>query len=147
MNSAICHHRAHFESCNQIAPAQSAESLAQSPAPEWLFQQICTDYFENEGQSYLVVDRFSCWLTIYHFPINTKADSLIVHLKRLFMSYGVPEEISRDGRPQFSSSSFNIFLKDWGIHCRLSLATYPQSNGRAELSFSGLPNVLFWETQ
>jgi len=59
--------------------------------------------------------RFSCWLTIYHFPINTKADSLIVHLKRLFMSYGVPEEISRDGRPQFSSSSFNIFLKDWGF--------------------------------
>jgi len=98
MNSAIRHHCAHCESCNQITPAQSAEPLVQSPTPEWLFQRICTDYFESEGQSYLVVvDSFSCWLTIYHFPTNTKADSLIVHLLRLFMSYGVPEEISSDG--------------------------------------------------
>jgi len=50
-----------------------------------------------------------------HVPLSDqhKSCSLIFHLQRLFMSYGVPEETSSDGGPQFSSSSFNIFLEDW----------------------------------
>ena len=57
---------------------------------------------------------------------------LIDICRELFINFGVPEEINSDGSPQFMSSSFQIFMKNWGIKHQLSFAYYPQSNGRAE---------------
>ena len=134
LNAAIRTHRSNCSPCNQIAPSQPAEPLILTPDPEWPFQQIYTDYFEHEGHSYLTtVDRYSFWINIYHLPNTTATSSLLSNLRTLFASYGVPEEIASDGGQQFSSTEFQLFLKTWGIHHRLSSAEYPQSNGRAEL--------------
>ena len=147
MNASIRNHRLMCHSCNQIAPSQPSEPLIESPSPEWPFQQICTDYFETEEQSYLVaVDRFSCWIEIFHFPSNTKAELLIKRLRQLFITFGVPEEISSDGGPQFTSSTFDTFLKQWGIHHRISSASYPQSNGRAELAVKSAKRIILNNT-
>jgi len=51
MNASIQNHRSTCQSCNQIAPSEPSEPLIKSPSPEWLFQQICADYFETEEQS------------------------------------------------------------------------------------------------
>jgi len=48
--------------------------------------------------------------------------------------FGVPEEVSSDGGPQFTSSTFDTFLKQWGIHHRIYSIGYLQSNSRAELA-------------
>ena len=147
MSTCIRNYRNQCMACNQIAPTQSAEPLILTPAPEWPFQQICADYFENDGSSYLaVVDRFSHWLNIYHLPSNTTTTSLITHLRSLFTSYGVPEEIASDGGPQFTSSEFKSFLKTWDIHHRLSSAEYPQSNGRAELAVKTAKRIILENT-
>ena len=55
--------------CNSIAPSQSKEPLIISKTPEYPFQYICADYFEIKENHYLaVLDRFSSWIMIYHFP-------------------------------------------------------------------------------
>ena len=59
----------------------------------------------------------------------------------LFENYGAPEFAS-DGGPQFTSAEFHNFLKDWGIHHRLSSAGYPQSNGRAELAVKAAKRII-----
>lgn len=88
MNACIRNHRAQCVDCNQIAPSRPAEPLILTSSPEWPFQQLCTDYFEHEGSSYLTIfDRFSFWLNIYHLPSNTTTSSLLAHLRSLFISY------------------------------------------------------------
>ena len=106
-----------------------------TPSPNWPFQLICADYFEQNNHSYLaIVDRFSGWLNIYHFkPGCSINNTLISTCHSLFIAYGAPEEISTDGDPQFMSNEFQNFLHQWGVRHRRSSASYPQSNGRAEL--------------
>ena len=106
------------KSCSYNVPSQSKEPLISFPQPEWPFQQICGDYFDSQGHSYLaIVDRFSGWLCLHHFkPGSATSQNLITSYWSLFMNYGVPEEFSSDGGPQFTSTSFQNFLKKWGVN-------------------------------
>jgi len=52
----------------------------------------------------------------------------------IFVTFGVPVEISSDSGPKFSAKVTKDFLKRWGIHHRMSSAYHPMSNGRAELA-------------
>ena len=45
---------------------------------------------------------------------------------------GAPEKIFSDGGPQYSSTAFKLFMKQWKVEHILSSPHYPQSNGRAE---------------
>ena len=116
-----------------------------APIAEWPFQQVCADFFENEGHSYLtIVDRFSSWLNIYHFPHQTANSNAIINYTvsfLVFIIYGVSEELSTDGGPQFTSNAIQQYLKDWGVKHRLSSAGYPQSNGRAELAVKSAKRI------
>ena len=47
-------------------------------------------------------------------------------------AYGVPDELSTESIPPFTSSIFQEFLRMWGVKHRLSYVTYLQSNGWAE---------------
>ena len=94
INACICNHQNQYVACNQVAPSQSAEPLILSPAQEWPFQKLCSDYFE-QGFSYLaVVDQIIYWLNIYHLSSTTITTSITRHLQSLFTSYGLPEEIA-----------------------------------------------------
>ena len=68
--------------------------------------------------------------------------TLINIFRDLFIAYGVSEEISSDGGPQFKSSQFDQFLKTWGVKWRPSSASYPQSNGRAELGVKAAKRII-----
>lgn len=48
--------------------------------------------------------------------------------------FGVPDEISSDGGPEFVSQETNDFFNSWGISHRLSSAYFPQSNARADVA-------------
>ena len=57
---------------------------------------------------------FSCITT-------QKTLELISTLRPLFQAYDIPEEISTDGGPQFLSTQFQSFHKDWCVsHCLFS---------------------------
>ena len=100
-----------------------------------------------EQHSYLsIVDRFSAWLSIYHFPGSATARQLISICRELFKMYGVCEEISSDGGPQFISGDFKAFLENWGVKHRLSSVDYPQSNGRAELGVKASKRIIAQNT-
>ena len=135
MEAAIHNTRFNCQVCNENAPSQPKEPYQASPSPLYPFQQICLDYFTAGNQSYLsCVDRFSGWITITHYPHqNATCRKLIATCRSIFSTYGVPEEISSDGGPQFTAEEFKSFLTNWGIKHRLSSVGYPQSNGRAEL--------------
>ena len=117
MEAAIHNTRYNCKTCNENAPSQTKEPYQASPPPLYPFQQICLDYFVAGNQSYLsCVDRFSGWITITHYPnLNATSRKLISTCRSIFSTYGVPEEISSDGGPQFTADEFKSFLNDWGI--------------------------------
>ena len=63
---------------------------------------------------------------------KTTADATITELRRLFSSYGLPEQVVSDNGPQFVSEEFKAFLKSNGVkHIRCS-PYHTSSNGAVE---------------
>ena len=144
LDASIRNHRAVCLDCIKHAPSNPPEPIVITPSPDYPFQQVCADYFSIVAHSYLtIVDRYSGWLCVYHCKINEMdAKALINIFRNLFIAYGFSEEISSDGGPQFKSNEFQQFLKTWGVKWRPSSASYPQSNGRAELGVKAAKRII-----
>ena len=131
--------------CNRNAPSNPSAPPIPPILPDYPFQCVCADYFTHKGIPYLViVDRYSNW------PIVEKsrngAAGLISSLRQTFTTFGVPEELASDGGPEFTAAITHKFLKDYGIHHRLSSVAYPQSNGRAELGVKTVKRLMMDNT-
>ena len=55
-------------------------------------------------------------------------------LRQVFATFGVPDDLSSDGGPEFTAMETEDFLNRWGVNHTLSSAYFPQSNGRAEVA-------------
>ena len=53
------------------------------------------------------------------------AQGLIKALRHTFATYGIPDELTSDGGPEFIAHNTRQFLKDWGVHHRLSSVGLP----------------------
>ena len=63
-------------------------------------------------------------------------------MRRIFVTFDVPVEISSDRGPEFSAKVTKDFLKRWGIHHSMSSAYHPMSNGRAQLAVKATKRLL-----
>ena len=135
--------RLECRSCDVSAPSQPAAPPTPLPSPAYPFEQICADYFSFGGHKYLViVDRFSNWPTVHKVKAGAGAEVLVQRLRNHFITYGVSKEIATDGGLEFVSSITKTFLKQWGVHHRLSSAYHPHSNQRAELGVKIAKRIL-----
>ena len=121
------------------------EPSAEITQPEYPFQMICCDYFQHEEKNYLVsVDRYSHWPTV--FQENGKAENLVKRLRDIFITFGIPEELTSDGGPQFTAGVTQEFLKAWGIHHRLTSVANPHANSRAEIAVKTVKRMIMTNT-
>ena len=145
LNASIRNKRQSCATCNTISPSQPRQPLVLTPTASYPFEHICADFFVYAGHTFLlVVDRFTGWPLIYHYKCHQlcTSDSIISVFRSIFCTYGVSLSLSTDGGSQFVSSKFEEFLRNWGIHHRISSAYYPQSNGRAELGVKSAKRII-----
>ena len=146
MTADIQSTRSRCTECNRNAPSQAPLPSEPAVPPSTPFEQVFGDFFEFGGHHYLVVgDRLSGWSEVFATPSGSTlsgARGLISCLRSLFATFGVPEEFSSDGGPEFTASATNEFFKNWGVKHRISSAYHPQSNGRAEVAVKSAKRLL-----
>ena len=119
--------------CQRELPSLPKETLRTHEPSNRPFQHLCADFCQHAGQYFLVtVDPLSGWLTVCPVGRHASASTLTRELRGIFCLAGAPEVLWSDNGPQFSSTAFQAFLKNWAVLHRTSSPHYPQSNGRAE---------------
>ncbi|XP_054863260.1 uncharacterized protein K02A2.6 [Amphiprion ocellaris] len=79
----------------------------------------------------IVVDAYSKWLEVFKMAQITSS-ATITRLRRLFASYGLPEQIVTDNATTFTSDEFQLFVKSNGILHTTGAPRHPSTNGLAE---------------
>lgn len=141
MSRDIEHTRTKCADCWRMSPSQSSLPPHPPNVPTRPFQAIAADFGLLKGTGYLIiVDRFSGWPHIV--ASATGAKGFLSAVITYFSTFGVAEEISTDGGPEFTAKETEEFFKRWGVKHRLSSAYYPQSNGRAEVAVKSMKRLL-----
>ena len=127
--------------CHKMAPSNPTQPPTTPPDPVYPFQYLAADYFHHGGKNYLVVvDRYSHWPSVYSSQLGSKG--LIISLRQMFSTFGIPEEVASDGGPELTAKDTESFLKAWGVHHRLSSVAFPHSNCRAELAVKQVKRII-----
>ena len=129
------------QDCHKMAKSNPTQPPHPPPEPEYPFQYLAADYFHHGGKNYVVVvDRYSHWPSVFSAELGSKG--LIINLRTMFSTYGIPEEIASDGGPEFTAGDTQSFFKTWGVHHRLSSVAFPHSNCRAELAVKQVKRII-----
>jgi hypothetical protein len=146
MTNDIHSARSSCRSCNRNAPSQARLPPTAPEVPTTPFEKIAADYFDLKAKHFLVIaDRLSGWTEVVHVKVGSPSagsKGLCDALRRVLITFGVPNEISSDGGSEFISNETQDFLSRWGIKHRLSSAYLPQSNGRAEVAVRATKRLL-----
>ena len=121
---------------------ECCQAVRKNPAPAllhpWLWpakpwQRVHFDFagpFQGR-MFFVVVDAHSKWPEVIEISSIT-AQRTITEVRRLFSSFGLPEQVVTDNGPTFVSEEFRLFLKQNGVkHIRVS-PYHPSSNGAME---------------
>ena len=132
--------------CVKNASTQPPLRTVPSTPPATPFEQIYADFFDCVGQHYLIVgDRLSGWPDVYRSPNGSpqaESEGLIHFLRNFFSRFGMSEEMSSDGSPEFISTTTKNFLSRCGVPHRPSSAHHLDSNGRAEVAVKSTKRIL-----
>ena len=124
-----------------MAPSQPNAPPTPPTLPVYPFQCIAADYFNFKGRNYVVIiDRYSNWPIVE--MANEGASGLVACLRRIFVTYGISEELTSDGGPLFTARATQEFLQNWGVLHRLTSVAYPHANTRAELGVKTVKRML-----
>ena len=120
------------ETCRKYETSNPKESLMPHEMPNRPWEQVGVDLFELDRKEYMVtVDYFSNFWEVDRLTSATSA-AIILKLKNHFARYGCPDRLISDNGPQFASSEFLKFAKEWDFEHRPSSPRHSQSNGKVE---------------
>ena len=134
--------------CRLHASSQPKEPLlVEDRAPSFPFQSVSADLFSCQGHQYLAyADRLTGWPCLSDLGRSADSAAVIRVLRRWFADLGIPETLTTDNGPHFSSHRFAEFCTNWQIRHVTSSPHYPQSNGHAEAAVKAMKTLVLKTT-
>lgn len=106
------------------------------------WEKVAVDIYTIDGKDYLItVDYFSNFWEVDRLR-DTKASTCVRKLKSHFARNGIPHVVISDNGPQFTSSEFALFSREWGFEHRTSSPGHQQANGWAESAVKTAKSIL-----
>ena len=65
----------------------------------------------NSKDYVVIVDRYSNWPMVY--KSESDAEGLVKRLRKTFVTFGILEEMTSDGGPQFTAGKTQEFIRAW----------------------------------
>ena len=90
----------------------------------------------------VAVDYVSKWVEAIPTSTNNHREVLKFVTRCIFARYGCPRAIINDGGSHFNNAHFWVFLKQYGVHHRVTTPYHPQANGKVEVSNWEGKNIL-----
>ena len=87
---------------------------------------------QNNRYLLTIIDRFTRWPEAIPLPDSQAATCAVALLQHWIARFGVPEDITSDRGPQFTSSVWAEFKKLFGIKVHRTTSYHPQANGMVE---------------
>ena len=72
----------------------------------------------------------------------TQSRDIVGHLKAIFAGHGIPEQLRSDNGPQFNSTEFAQFAKEWGFQHNTTSPKFPQANGEVKRAVKTVKSTL-----
>lgn len=132
------------KNCRTCAREQPdhAEPLQTTPLPDRPWQRAAADICEVKGHTFLVVvDYYSRYIEMARLDSNTRASTVIAHLKSILATHGIVETLVTDNGPQFANAAMAKFSREYGFTHITSSPKYARSNGAAENAVKRFKNM------
>lgn len=93
---------------------------------------LCKCDLEGKRRVFLItVDHFSDYFEIDELK-TPNAIAVVQVCRKNFSRFGIPQEVSSDGGPQFTNEAFKRFAESWGFKHSISAPYHQQANGKSE---------------
>ena len=112
--------------------SQPRETLQQYEIPAQPWTKIGANLFELQGKHYLLVAEYYSRFPVIRRLSGLTTQSVIGQLKSIFSEYGIPVTVMSDNGPQFASTEFKEFSKQYRSSHITSSPHYAQANGFIE---------------
>ena len=134
MNSDIKEAVTKCQVCAEYQASNPHQPLQTHKIPDRPWSRLAADLFTLQSKDYIVlVDYYSDFVEVS--PLNATTSTAIIKFLRIqFSRHGIPDVLVTDNGPQFTSTEFAEFSKQWEFQHVTSSPYHPKSNGKAESS-------------
>jgi hypothetical protein len=128
--------------CQEFQNHQKAEPPLPHEIPKHPWSKVGTDIFHLQGKHYvIIVDYTTKFFEFCQLPDIT-SPTVVLHTKRIFSKFGIPELVFSDNGPEFSAQDYLQFSRDWGFIHETSSPEFHQCNGLVERTIQTVKKTL-----
>ena len=128
--------------CRAFDRKQPGETLISHEVPDRPWAKVGVELFSYRGRNYLICDDYYSSFWEIDSLDKTTSGAVVQKLKLHFARHGIQETCVSDNGPQFTSTEFKEFSRQWKFVHVTSSPAYLQRSGKVEAAVNSAKNVM-----